>query len=238
MSSTIPRVSVIVSIYNSAKFIRGFMDNVMEQTVLNDSQILLLDAQSSDDTAKIIQEYSHPSLEYILLKDKLSIYETWNKGIALAKAPILTNWNTDDRRKLDSLETQVVHMENNPQCDVCYGYTAWSTIPNEKFEENNLLNLYPCYPVTAQTMMDNNSPHCMPVWRKSLHERFGLFNLEYPTAADFDFWMRCLEGGARFNKIFDVVGLYYYNPQGLSTNSQSSNMREGAKIKEKFKHLL
>lgn len=233
-----PRLTIIVSIYNAEKYIRGFLDNLMEQTILADCQVLLLDAQSTDSTAAIIAEYNHSSLEYILLQDRLSIYETWNKGVALSKAPILTNWNTDDRRKFDSLESQLLFLENNPSSDVCYGYTAWSTVPNEKFEQNNLLNLYPCYEVTAQSMMENNSPHCMPMWRKSLHEKFGLFDLEYPTAADFDFWMRCLEGGAKFSRLFEIVGLYYYNPQGLSTNSQSSNMREGAKIKENFKHLL
>lgn len=233
-----PRLTVIVSIYNAEKFIRGFMDNLMEQTVLADCQVLLLDAQSTDNTAAIIAEYNHSSLEYVLLQDRLSIYETWNKGVALSKAPILTNWNTDDRRKFDSLESQLLFLENNPSSDVCYGYTAWSYRANEKFEDANIYDLYPCYEVTAQSMMENNSPHCMPMWRKSLHDRFGLFNLEYPTAADFDFWMRCLEGGAKFSKLFETVGLYYYNPQGLSTNSQSSNMREGAKIKEKFKHLL
>ncbi len=233
-----PRLTIIVSIYNAEKFIRGFMDNLMEQTVLVDCQVLLLDAQSTDNTASIIAEYNHSSLEYVLLQDRLSIYETWNKGVALSKAPILTNWNADDRRKFDSLESQLLFLENNPSSDVCYGYTAWSYRANEKFEDANIYDLYPCYEVTAQSMMENNSPHCMPMWRKSLHDRFGLFNLEYPTAADFDFWMRCLEGGAKFSKLFETVGLYYFNPQGLSTNSQTSNRNEGAKIKENFKHLL
>lgn len=233
-----PRLSVIVSLYNAEKFIGGFMDNVMDQVGLEDYQILLLDARSSDKTAEIISQYNHPSLEYVLLDSKLSIYDTWNKGVELSKAPILTNWNADDRRKFNSLETQLVFLENNPQIDVSYGHIAWSYKPNEKFEDANIYDLYPCYDVTAQTMMENNSPHCMPMWRESLHERFGLFDNSYPTAADFDFWMRCLEGGAKFQKLYETVGLYYYNPNGLSTNAQSSNIKEGAVIKEKFKHLL
>lgn len=233
-----PRLSVIVSLYNAEKFIRGFMDNVMEQDGLDHMQILLLDAQSTDNTAKIIHSYNHPSLDYVMLRDKLSIYETWNRGVALSNAPLITNWNADDRRKFNSLQTQLSFMENNPEIDVCYGHVAWSYKPNEKFDEANIYDLYPCYDVSAETMMENNSPHCMPMWRKSLHDKFGLFNLEYPTAADFDFWMRCLEGGAKFQKLYETVGLYYYNPNGLSTNSQSSNMNEGVKIKEKYKHLL
>lgn len=233
-----PRVSVIVSIFNGEKFLRGFLENVLEQTILDSAEILLLDAQSTDSSAKIISEFSHPSLKYVLLDKRYSIYETWNIGVKMAKSAILTNWNADDRRKFDSLETQTVYMENNPDCDVCYGYTAWSYKANEKFEDANIFDLYPCYEATAQTMMENNSPHCMPFWRKSLHDKFGMFDSSYPTAGDFDFWMRCLEGGTKFNKLFETVGLYYYNPNGLSTNSQTSNMQEGAKIKQKYKHLL
>jgi hypothetical protein len=129
-------------------------------------------------------------------------------------------------------------MELNPNCDICYGHIAWSFKENEKFEENNLTNLYPCYDVNFATMMENNSPHCMPLWRKNLHNKFGKFDVTYETAADFDFWMRCLEAGCKFEKMYEVVGLYYYNPNGLSTSMKSTNMQEGSIIKNKFKHLL
>ena len=238
MKSSTPKATVIVSIYNGEKFLRGFLQNVLEQTCLDDIEVLLLDAQSDDSSNDIIQQYQHPSIKYKLLDKKYSIYETWNIGVDLAQAEILTNWNLDDRRKFNSLESQIAYMENNPECDVCYGYVAWSYRDNEKFEENSLLDLYPCFDVTAETMMINNSPHCMPVWKKSLHKKFGYFDTQYQTAADFDFWMRCLEGKANFSKMYEVVGLYYYNPDGLSTHSGTTNIQEGATIKEKFKYLL
>lgn len=232
-----PRATVIVSIYNGEKFLPEFLRNVLEQKNLQDFEVLLLDAQSTDSTQQICESANHPSLKYERLPSKMSIYETWNYGAQKAESPILTNWNIDDRRSPFSLDLQVSALENS-DADVCFGYVAWSTTPNERFEDNPRTNLYPCYEVTAATMMENNSPHCMPAWKKSLHDRFGYFDTQYPTAADFDFWMRCLEGGAKFQKLNEVVGLYYYNPQGLSTQAQSSNMREGATIKQKFQHLL
>lgn len=238
MTESIPRISVITSIYNGEKFLNQFLENVLNQTCIDDIEILLLDAQSTDDTKNIIEKFKHPSLKYISLDKKYSIYDTWNIGINLAKSNLISNWNIDDRRKNTSLENQIAFMEKNNECDICYGYVAWSFKPNEKFEENSLTNLYPCHDVTFETMMKNNSPHCMPVWRKNLHDRFGLFDPFYKTAADFDFWLRCLKGGASFNKIYETVGLYYYNPNGLSTNSASTNMQEGALIKEKYKNLL
>lgn len=238
MKNLIPRLSVIVSIYNGEKFLNQFLENVIEQTCIDDIEVLLLDAQSTDSTKEIIENFKHDSLKYHLLDKRYSIYETWNIGIELSKSQLLSNWNIDDRRKKNSLETQICFMEKNLNCDVCYGHVAWSFKENEKFEDNLLINLYPCYDVNFKSMMENNSPHCMPVWRKNLHDKFGLFDINYKTAADFDFWMRCLEGKANFQKLYETVGLYYYNPNGLSTHMKSTNMQEGTLIKEKFKHLI
>jgi glycosyltransferase involved in cell wall biosynthesis len=238
MKNTIPRLSVIVSIYNGEKFLNQFLENVLEQTCISDIEVLLLDAQSTDSTKEIIQKFKHDSLKYHYLDKKYSIYETWNIGVELSNSKLLSNWNIDDRRKKNSLETQISFMENNSSCDVCYGHVAWSFKENEKFEENLLINLYPCHDVSFETMMENNSPHCMPVWKKDLHKKFGLFDTQYATAADFDFWMKCIEGKVNFQKLYDIVGLYYYNPNGLSTHMKSTNMQEGATIKEKYKHFI
>jgi glycosyltransferase involved in cell wall biosynthesis len=237
MTESIPRISIITSIYNGEKFLNQFLENVLNQTCIDDIEILLLDAQSTDDTKNIIEKFKHPSLKYISLDKKYSIYDTWNIGIKLAKSNLISNWNIDDRRKNTSLESQITFMENNHECDVCYGYVAWSFKENEKFEENNLINLYPCHDVTFETMMENNSPHCMPVWRKNLHNKFGMFDSTYETAADFEFWLRCLSKKANFSKLYEVVGLYYYNPNGLSTNMKSTNMQEAQIIKEKYKAI-
>ena len=237
MKNTTPRLSVIVSIYNGEKFLEQFLENVLNQSCIDDIEVLLLDAQSTDSTKKIIENFKHDSLKYILLDKKYSIYETWNIGIEMAKSDLLSNWNIDDRRKNNSLESQITFMENNHECDVCYGYVAWSFKENEKFEENDLINLYPCHDVTFETMMENNSPHCMPVWRKNLHDKFVMFDTKYQTAADFEFWLRCLNEKTNFSKLYEVVGLYYYNPNGLSTNMKSTNIEEGKIIKEKYKAL-
>lgn len=238
MKYTIPRASVIVSIYNGEKFLDGFLENVLQQTCLDDIEVLLLDAQSNDSSKSIIDKYKHPKIRYTLLDKRYSIYETWNIGINMSESEILTNWNIDDRRKFNSLETQLTFMENNPSYDVCYGHVAWSFKPNEKFEENHLMDIYPCHDTNIATMMLNNSPHCMPFWRKELHRKFGYFDTQYQTAADFDFWMRCLRGKAKFQKLYEIVGLYYYNPNGLSTSAQSTNMQEGESIKQKYKNLI
>jgi hypothetical protein len=67
-------------------------------------------------------------------------------------------------------------------------------------------------------MLVHNSPHCLPVWRKSLHQKFGYFKPEYPVAADYEMWLRALIGGAKFKMVQGLIGSYYRNPTGNSSN--------------------
>lgn len=76
-------------------------------------------------------------------------------------------------------------------------------------------------PHTFENLLRNNSPHCMPLWRKNLHDKFGIFDENYKTASDGDFWLRCAAGGATIKMMNHPVGLYYENPKGRSTNPET-----------------
>ena len=227
------KATVITSIFNSELFIEGFLENLLGQEDLSSFEVLLLNAQSTDHTENLILKYELPSnVIYKKLDKKYSIYETWNIGVELANAPLLTNWNADDRKKNNALKTQAGYMINNPECDISYGYVAWSYEPNEKYNQNTLLDLYPCEAPYEGFLFNHNSPHNMPFWKKELHDKYGHFDTNWPTAADFEFWARCYKNNAIFHKINEVFGLYYYNPAGLSTHAQSSNMAEGERIRK------
>ena len=227
------KASIITSIFNSEKFIEGFLENLLAQEELECFEVLLLNAQSTDNTENIISRYSLPeNIIYKNLDKKYSIYETWNMGVDLSSSDILTNWNTDYRKRNNALKIHGNYMNQNPDCDVSYSYVAWSTIPNETFEQNDLSKIYPCEAPSKRFLIGHNSPHNMPFWRKNLHKKYGYFDTKWQTAADHEFWLRCHHQGASFDKINEILGLYYYNPQGLSTSSQTTNIEEGQEIRK------
>ena len=65
----------------------------------------------------------------------------------------------------------------------------------------------------------------MPMWRKSLHENNGLFDDSYRSAGDWEFWLRCAFNGSQFKKYSQPLGLYYFNPQGVSTNTDNEEWK-------------
>jgi hypothetical protein len=215
------RVSVITSIFKAGKFIEHFLKDIKRQSIFNQCEFLLLDADSPESEFNLIKPYLlFNNIKYINI-GKCSVYEAWNKGIGISSAQLLTNWNTDDRRAYDSLEKQVDFLENNLYSDVCYGQTIISYKENELFELCQSKEIYPAYDGNLENQLIHNSPHCLPVWRKSIHSRFGLFDTSYFSAADYDMWFKVLKGGGKLNKLEITTGIYYRNPSGISSNPET-----------------
>jgi len=219
-----PRVSIITSIFKSESFIEHFLHDVSRQTILSECEILLLNASSPENEEKIILEFQKvfpKNTIYKKLDKRYSIYETWNMGADMASSDIITNWNTDDRRTYNSLELQVKEFEKDPTLDVCYGPTLTTYVPNEFTEDCRERSGFGCFEATLESMLANNSPHCLPMWRKDLHARFGYFNTGYPIAGDYEMWLRALVGGAKFKIINKLIGSYYRNPTGSSSDPRN-----------------
>lgn len=215
------RVSVITSIFKASKFISHFLEDIKRQSIFNECEFLLLDADSPDSEKLLIEPYLvYPNIKYNNI-GTCSVYEAWNKGIELSSSNLLSNWNTDDRRSQNSLEKQVEFLESNFYSDVCYGQTIISHKENELFELCDSVEVYPAQEGTLQNQLGHNSPHCLPVWRKSIHDRFGLFDTSYFCAADYDMWFRVLRGGGKLSKLDLTTGLYYRNPKGISSKEDT-----------------
>jgi len=231
------RASIIVSIFKAGRFISHLLQDITRQSIFKDCEFLLLDANSPDGELFYIKPYlRHQNIKYINI-GKCSLYEAWNKGIEVSASSIIANWNADDRRFKNSLEKQVKFLEENENSDVCYGHTIVSRIENEIAEECRSSEIYQALDGTLENQLLHNSPHCFPVWRKSIHDRFGLFNTSYFSGSDYDMWFRVLKGGGILTKLDIITGLYYRNPNGISSGNESFKkaVKEVVSIREKYK---
>ena len=166
------------------------------------------------------------------------LYAVWNMAIKIAKADFITNANLDDRRNPEFLEIQVNALEENYEIDLVYSDFYVTFASNETFEYNT--HQYSILP-------DEFSPNIMykcitgpqPMWRKSVHEKYGYFDENFKSGGDFEMWNRAVSLGAKFKKIPGISGLYFFNPNGLSTNEADKNNQdlELQKINEKYRHM-
>jgi hypothetical protein len=90
-------------------------------------------------------------------------------------------------------------------------------------------------------MLISNLPHNHPVWRRSVHNECGMFDSEnYISGSDYDFWLRaCIKFNRKFILIPEVLGIYYKNPEGMSTKEVNldRNIKECKDINDKYRSL-
>ena len=64
------------------------------------------------------------------------------------------------------------------------------------------------------------------MWKKELHTKHGFFDTKYKSAGDWEFFLRCASAGEKYRKINDILGLYYFNPRGVSTNVENTSWKQ------------
>ena len=130
-------------------------------------------------------------------------------------------------------------MVNNKSIDLVYSQSFITENANETFSFNSSQNKV--YSIThfSRENMIKCLPGCMPLWKKSLHEKAGFFNENYKHAGDWEMWLRAAAKGSKFKKINDILGLYYFNPRGISTNPENFSWKreEEQEIYEKYESM-
>jgi len=237
----VPKISVITSVYNGDEHIEGFLQDITKQTIFKDKcELILINANSPGNEESVINRYleKYPdNIVYKRLESDPGIYACWNIAAKLATGELLTNANLDDRKSPDFLEKLGKELVTRQDVDVVYAENKLTNSPNETWEKNTSKTNYPCEEFSPDAMLRGNPPHCMPMWRKSLHDKYGYFEEGYRSASDWEFWLRCAFDGIKMSKINRPLGLYYFNPKGMSTNIENNSWKRQEE-KEVFKKYL
>ena len=241
---SIPKISIITSLFDGDDYIEQFLKDITRQTIFKDKcELVIVNANSPGNEKKIIDKWVGrfpDNIKYYELDEDPGIYGTWNYALEMSTGEFITNANLDDRKAINSLERHAQELVLNPDVGLVYADSLITHRPNETFEKNSSEGKkYNFEQFSKEAMMRGNQPHNNPMWRKSLHQEHGLFESKYKSAGDWEFFLRSAFGGSKFKKIDGVYGLYYFNPQGMSTNPEHTSWKreEEKEIFMKYKKL-
>ena len=240
----LPKISIITSIYNGDEYIEQFLEDITSQTIFKEKcELLLINAASPGNEEETIKPYleKYPdNIVYKKLDKDPGIYAVWNIGVEMSTGEYLTNANLDDRHAPWAYEKQAAALLTNPEADLVYSDMLITDQPNETWNNNSSNERKYNFPEFSYDHLKMvNMPHAAPMWKKSLHRKYGLFDQKYNSAGDWDMWLRAAQKGSKFIKMSTPVGLYYYNPTGISTNPDNFSWKreEEKEIFEKYSKL-
>lgn len=116
-----PKVSVIVPVYNVENYLRECLDSLLNQT-LHDIEILCVEDCSTDNSLKILEEYAKKDNRIVIIKHKKNsgLSAARNTAIKHATAPYIMNCDSDDMFDLTACEKMYNAVtQNNVDIAIC-----------------------------------------------------------------------------------------------------------------------
>ena len=183
------KISIITVSYNSENFIESCINSLINQSYKN-IEYITIDGLSTDNTLKIIKKYSKYISAIISEPDK-GIYDAMNKGIKIAKGEIIGFLHSDDLYTNNNVLSKVADIfRENPSLDACYADLMYV----KQSDTSRIVRYWESSKFVLGSFSKGWSPpHPTFFVRRSVYERFGDFNLNYPIVSDVELMMRFLE---------------------------------------------
>lgn len=172
----------------------------------------------------------HISVPDACLTDDIpTVYGAWNIGIRNSKSEFITNANSDDVLYPGALRYLEGLLKENPEYALVYG-------------NSDIVTTYHGYPVGRYEWMEGCHEELlgrcfigpMPVWRRSLHEKYGFFDEEMHSAGDYEFWLRIASLGEKFLHSRRCVGAFLSHPDSASRRESVRSLWEGARARSRY----
>ena len=100
-----PKITVLVPVYNRARHVGAAIDSVLAQTC-DDYELLVVDDGSTDDSVARVRRYDDPRIRVISTGRNLGIAAARNRGIDAARGEYLAFLDSDDLALPQRLERQ------------------------------------------------------------------------------------------------------------------------------------
>lgn len=185
---SIPKVSVLMSVYNCEQYLRESIDSILNQT-FSDFEFIIVNDGSKDGTADILKEYARKDrrIRLICNSTNLGLSFSLNKALKIAKGAYIARQDADDVSLPQRLGRQVDFLDLHPGIGVLGTWIAeigdggpkgmWKTPTSPAVTKWSLL-------------FGPSLAHPSVMFRQRLANSGEIYNSKLPCAQDYELWLR------------------------------------------------
>ena len=189
LMATAPALSVIMSVYNGARYVDAAIQSILEQDFA-DFEFLILNDGSTDDSSDILHRWAANDHRIVLIeRENRGLVASLNEMIALAKAPILARMDCDDISLANRFSLQMDYLNAHPEIGVL------GTNTHDLSEDGKIIiaeDSYPLTPAGVRVWLQIGPALCHPcaMMRTDLMRQLGGYREAFRHAEDYDLWLR------------------------------------------------
>lgn len=179
------KVSIITVVWNGGETIEDAIQSVAAQSH-PDIEHIIIDGKSTDNTLGIIDKYKE-SIGFIVSEKDSGIYDAMNKGVKIATGDIVGMLNADDILNDEHVIRDIVDtFEHNETIDACHGDLVYVG----KLDVTKVKRYWKSREILPDKDKYNIPAHPTFYCRRNIYEQYGLYDTNYPLAADFELMYR------------------------------------------------
>ncbi len=159
------------------------IQSVINQTYPN-VEYIIIDGGSTDGTLDIIKKYEDYIDYWVSERDK-GIYDAWNKAVSVANGEWIMFLGSDDTLVIDAVESYIKHIYNLST------YIEYISAKVDLINNDNKIirTIGNAWNWTAFRRYMNVA-HVASLHNRKLFNKYGLFDMSYKIAADYELLLR------------------------------------------------
>ena len=216
------KISLITVTFNSGGNLRDTIQSVFFQTY-PEIEYIIVDGLSEDSTIDIIKEYVplfQGRLKWISEKDN-GLYDAMNKGFKMATGEIVGIINSDDLLTESGVIGKVIDcFEGHKDIDCVYADLYYVS----QYDTSKIVRHW----ITGKQRSFSKGWHpAHPTFyvKREIYSKYGLFDLDFKFAADFELMLRLVE--KEHIRLFYLPEPLVRMRLGGTTSKNLTNIRKG-----------
>ena len=223
-TNNFPKISVIMSSYNRAQYIKEAIESILNQTY-QDFELIIIDDCSKKETQDVIEKYAQNDKRIIFLKNEHNMGQvlTRNRGLEIAKGEYIAILDDDDISLPTRFEKQVEYMDKNP--DIMLSGTDIQTFDGDG-TKTSWVDLFD--PEIISVLINFYNPFCAStlIFRNDFIKKH---NIKYDNsvchAEDYDLYRQFLVAGGKISNLPQVLVKYRVHNQSITHNKKSQKIQ-------------
>lgn len=225
-----PRISVIMPVFNGEKYLREAIDSIIQQSFI-DWELIIINDGSNDNSENIIKSYTDTRICYYKNENNIGLIATLNKGIDRCKGKYIARMDADDISEKDRFNTQFTFLEKNKEYAMCGSYAK--VIDEKNNETGKILNLQKDCFLRINLLFSVPFIHPSVMIRSDVLKQ-NYFDSEYKYAEDYELWCR-IANNYKIANISDYLLRYRWHTTNVSV--KNSEIQENIKNKIIYREL-
>lgn len=232
----LPKVSVIMSVFNASCFLVEAIESILRQSYSN-FEFIIVDDASTDNSLEIIQSYANRDKRIYVLKNlaNIGLGASLNRAIQVSKGNFLARMDADDISLDDRFQKQLDFFDVHPEIKILGGDHLLIDKNGKKL--GNLI-----YPKSSSilrwNMLLGNGlivTNGATMIRKDFLESLGGYK-DHRAAQDFELWSRTFE-----MEPFPIANLpdtiLYYRQHNKTNTNQLNSLQEQVAVATRKKTI-